>query len=266
MGSMSLGCIRTGKGRRPPPLAPTDDMLAAPFTQSAKPSLRSSTAAVGQSAHPPGIATVNWKLRSISEWLVVYSLHNPIYTNGAGPVQYSSIVEATPTSDQCAHRCGSYYQPPASKQREARHRPGQSQARLLYQYAKASTEHQGSTSPRPRCIKCRASHKGKSLGTGHTCAMGEAAASSAMHKASNEVVVEAMSATPSTNLLQTFGIGGGTSSEREFLRSTFVLATRSHATQGWAPRASAPKIANSLSKGQEQPPFVREPCQANQPP
>ena len=37
-------------------------------------------------------------------------------------------------------------------------------------------------------------NRGKSPGTGHTCAMGEAAASSAMHKASSEVIVEAISA------------------------------------------------------------------------
>ena len=72
--------------------------------------------------------------------------------------------------------------------------------------------------------------RGKSPSTGHTCAMGEAAASSAMHKASSEVIAEAISAKlstePSPNLWNWWWINF----EREFLRASFVLAAWSHDT------------------------------------
>ena len=74
-------------------------------------------------------------------------------------------------------------------------------------------------------------NRGKSPGTGHTCAMGEAAASSAMHKASSEAIAEAISANlstePSPNLWNWVWINF----EREFLRASFVLAAWSHDTR-----------------------------------
>ena len=71
-------------------------------------------------------------------------------------------------------------------------------------------------------------NRGRSPGTGHTCAMGEAAASSAMHRASHEVIAEVISANlstePSPNLWKWWWINF----EREFLRASFVLAAWSH--------------------------------------
>ena len=157
MDSIALRCARTGKERRPPPLARINKMPGASSTQvqthlhaargiqmaDQHTHLASPPSTGSCAASPSALSSTACMRQATSVALVAWVVSN--------------ICKATRASDSGAHRCGSYYQPPALKQKDEKHHPGQKQACLPSRHANAHAECQRTRFTQQKCNKCSVS-------------------------------------------------------------------------------------------------------------